>query len=144
MILSKKWKTKALIRLRGCAGWSAPVLFANPRRQVFSRRGRFDVTVDTVLKWFFFFNFRIVIGFNCFSNNSLIKSLLCLIMTWQISTKWITIEIKEDTFSFLCSNELAIRLCCILRDCICFMLPICMNDSEVAQSISQPNIPSKI
>ena len=28
-----------LIRLRGCAGWSTPVLFANPRRQVFSRRG---------------------------------------------------------------------------------------------------------
>ena len=25
----------ALIRLRGCAGWSAPLLFANPRRQVF-------------------------------------------------------------------------------------------------------------
>ena len=24
---------------RGCAGWSAPVLFANPRRQAFSRRG---------------------------------------------------------------------------------------------------------
>ena len=39
MILSKKRITKALIRLRGCAGWSAPVLFANPRRQVFSRRG---------------------------------------------------------------------------------------------------------
>ena len=34
----KKRKTKALIRLRGCAGWSAPVLFATPRRQVFSRR----------------------------------------------------------------------------------------------------------
>ena len=30
MILSKKRITKALIRLRGCAGWSAPVLFANP------------------------------------------------------------------------------------------------------------------
>ena len=39
MILSKKRKTKALIRLRGCAGWSAPVFFANHRRQVFSRRG---------------------------------------------------------------------------------------------------------
>ena len=38
MILSKKQK-KALIRLRGCAGWSAPVLFTNPRRQGFSRRG---------------------------------------------------------------------------------------------------------
>ena len=31
--------TKALISLRGSAGWSAPVLIANPRRQVFSRRG---------------------------------------------------------------------------------------------------------
>ena len=39
MFLSKKLITKALIRLHGCAGWSAPVLFANPRRQVFSRRG---------------------------------------------------------------------------------------------------------
>ena len=39
MVLSKTRMTKALIRLRGCAGWFAPVLFANPRRQVFSRRG---------------------------------------------------------------------------------------------------------
>ena len=31
--------TKELIRLRGCAGWSAPLLFANLRRQVFSRLG---------------------------------------------------------------------------------------------------------
>ena len=30
MILSKKRITKVLIRLRGCAGWSAHVLFANP------------------------------------------------------------------------------------------------------------------
>ena len=36
MILSDKQITKALIRLRGCAGFSAPLLFANPRRQ-FSR-----------------------------------------------------------------------------------------------------------
>ena len=39
MALSKTRITKALIRLRGCAGWSVPVLFANPGRQVFSRRG---------------------------------------------------------------------------------------------------------
>ena len=39
MILSKKRITKALIRLCGCAGWSAPVLFANPRRQGFSHCG---------------------------------------------------------------------------------------------------------
>ena len=31
--------TKALIRLRVCAGWSAPLLLANLRRQGFSRRG---------------------------------------------------------------------------------------------------------
>ena len=30
MVLSKTRLTKALIRLRRCAGWSAPVLFANP------------------------------------------------------------------------------------------------------------------
>ena len=31
MILSNKRITKVLIRLRGCAGWSSPVLFANPK-----------------------------------------------------------------------------------------------------------------
>ena len=39
MVLSKKPITKALIRLRGYAGWSAPLLFAYSRRQVFSWRG---------------------------------------------------------------------------------------------------------
>ena len=39
MILSNKQITKALISLRGWAGWSAPLLFANPRKQVFSQRG---------------------------------------------------------------------------------------------------------
>ena len=39
MVLSKQRITKALIRLRGCAGWSSPLLFANLRRQVCSRRG---------------------------------------------------------------------------------------------------------
>ena len=41
MILSKMRITKALIRLSGCAGWSAPVLFEKNRRQIFSRRGPF-------------------------------------------------------------------------------------------------------
>ena len=42
MILFNKRITKALIKLRGCAGWSAPLLFANPRRHVFLRRGPYD------------------------------------------------------------------------------------------------------
>ena len=41
MILATKRITKALIRLRGCAGWSALVLFTNPQRQVFSRQGQY-------------------------------------------------------------------------------------------------------
>ena len=40
MILSIKGTTKVLIiLLLGCVGWSAPVLFANSRRQFFSRQG---------------------------------------------------------------------------------------------------------
>ena len=39
MILSKKRITKVLIRLRGCAGWSALLLLATPGRQIFSHRG---------------------------------------------------------------------------------------------------------
>ena len=35
MILLKKRIKKALISLRGCAGWYAPVLYANSLRQVF-------------------------------------------------------------------------------------------------------------
>ena len=34
MILSKKRITKALIRLHGGAGWSAPLLFAKPRQVI--------------------------------------------------------------------------------------------------------------
>ena len=39
MILSNERITKALIRLRGCAGWSAPLLFIKPRSLGFSCRG---------------------------------------------------------------------------------------------------------
>ena len=39
LILLDKRITKVLISLRGWAGWSAPVLFPNPQRQVFSRQG---------------------------------------------------------------------------------------------------------
>ena len=39
IILFKKQITTALIRLRECTGWSAPLLIANPHRQVFSHQG---------------------------------------------------------------------------------------------------------
>ena len=37
--ITTKGITKALIRLGGCASWSVPLLFGNPRRQGFSCRG---------------------------------------------------------------------------------------------------------
>ena len=43
MPLSENRITKALIRLGGCPGWSAPVVLANPQRQVFLRRGPFVI-----------------------------------------------------------------------------------------------------
>ena len=41
IILSKEQTTKALIRLRGCAGWSAPLLFAYGIRHIFAWPGPF-------------------------------------------------------------------------------------------------------
>ena len=38
MIISKKRITNALISLRGCAGWSAPLLFANPEDRFVASR----------------------------------------------------------------------------------------------------------
>ena len=41
-----------LIRLHGCAGWSAPFLFASPpslRSQVFSCRGPYDLGHETLV-----------------------------------------------------------------------------------------------
>ena len=54
MILSKNQITKGLIRLSGCAGWSAPVLFADPRRQVFSRWGPYNGKCSKILNTFLF------------------------------------------------------------------------------------------
>ena len=50
-LVSKKRITKALIKLRGCAGWSAPVLFANPeerfsRAEAHIRLQGYDETVE--------------------------------------------------------------------------------------------------
>ena len=43
MVHSNQRITKALIRLCVCAGWSASLLFANPRRQVLSRQGPYSL-----------------------------------------------------------------------------------------------------
>ena len=49
MILSNKRITKVLIRLRICAGWSAALMFANHRRQVFSSRGPYHILAQVSL-----------------------------------------------------------------------------------------------
>ena len=50
MILCNTLITTVLIRLPGCAGWSAPLLFANPRRQVFLRQGPIIVNINGEIK----------------------------------------------------------------------------------------------
>ena len=48
MVLSNKRITKAQIRLRGCAGWSAPLLFANTEDK-FSRADAQIISVTVVV-----------------------------------------------------------------------------------------------
>ena len=45
IILSRQWSTKALIRLSGYAGWSAHLMFAYSKRQVFSWCGSIIIQV---------------------------------------------------------------------------------------------------
>ena len=56
MILSKEGIAKALIRLRGCAGWSAPVLFVNPEEGflVFLCHGPYDIGKNKLFRTSFF------------------------------------------------------------------------------------------
>ena len=42
MILSNKGITKVLNSLRACAGWSVPLMFANPGRLFFSHGGPYN------------------------------------------------------------------------------------------------------
>ena len=52
--ITRSWQrtTKALIRLRGCAGWSAPLLFAYDIRHVFSWPGSFYLGQRCKIDWF--------------------------------------------------------------------------------------------
>ena len=43
MLLFNKGITKALIRLRGCSGWSAPLLFVNPEDRFSSRSPKYEL-----------------------------------------------------------------------------------------------------
>ena len=62
IILSNKQITKALISLRGCAGWSPPLLFPNPRRQVFSRQSPYMTGYHGILNIHTGLQIRVRIG----------------------------------------------------------------------------------
>ena len=59
MTLSNKRITKTLIRLRGCEGWSAPLLFANTEDRFSSIQAH--IIMKTACKKIIFF-FDIVVG----------------------------------------------------------------------------------
>ena len=52
MILSKQGITKALISLRGCAGWSAPLLFSNPIDRFYRVEAQLTNESAFLLQWF--------------------------------------------------------------------------------------------
>ena len=52
IILSKEWTTKVLIRLRRCAGWSVPLLFAYGIKHVFAWPGPFYSRLKVLSKRF--------------------------------------------------------------------------------------------
>ena len=62
IILSNKQITKVLISLRGCAGWSPPLLFPNPRRQVFSRQSPYMTGYHGILNIHTGLQIRVRIG----------------------------------------------------------------------------------
>ena len=47
MVLCKRGITKALTRLRGCAGWSAPVMFATPEDRFSFDEAHMQGTIKT-------------------------------------------------------------------------------------------------
>ena len=61
-ILSKQQTIKVLIRLRGCAGWSAPLLFTYGIRQVFSWWG----LKSYQLTWSYHFNDTTVTSYDIY------------------------------------------------------------------------------
>ena len=67
--LCKQRTTKALIRLRGCAGWSAPLLFAYDIRLLFSWPGSFRLSLSIAFekgKWYCRPKFTFHRRFSCF------------------------------------------------------------------------------
>ena len=50
IILSWQWTTKVLFRLRGCAGWSAPLLFTYGISHIFSWPGSFILSINKSTK----------------------------------------------------------------------------------------------
>ena len=96
MILSSKWITKALIRLRGCAGRSARLVFTKPRRQIFSRRGQ--------LEWKFLKLVRIRSKFSCwcasrFYKKNLKLKMICLI--WFFTSESSMFQLCRDGSSWV-------------------------------------------
>ena len=69
IILAEQWTTKVLIRLHGCAGWSAPLLFAYGIRHVFAWPSPFKgcvVHIENCHDWFMPNSYRVTIFPNIF------------------------------------------------------------------------------
>ena len=122
MILSNEPITKALIRLRWCAGWSVGLLFANPQRQVFSRRGSkykctcSGILVDKISNVFFW----VFINIHTLSTKAT-KTLESLCKKNQILMCWLKNEVMPLIHCHQSSYIIAWNQYCVIWKGNCFL-----------------------
>ena len=101
IILSRRWTTKVLIRLKGCAGGFAHLLFAYGIKQVFSWHGSNDISsLIPELHRPFTLHSNIILSTKCFS------FLEILFITFSCKSHWFSFYYKAILYlrsGFICS-----------------------------------------
>ena len=104
MILSKERITKALTRLRWCAGWSAPLLFANPPKTGFlASRPSYKVTMSLLITLGFSeYHMNDIIFYNMLGSNVLSKAaVICDLSPHAVRCRGDTAWLKRPVFILL-------------------------------------------
>ena len=105
MIFSNQRLTKALLRLRECADWFAPLLFANPPRQVFSYRGPIYLCSSIVLhaqinEVFLLYVIGIWTFVGCGVRNKVIRKSLIVMFTPCFKTVYYTLSLPDIILAY--------------------------------------------
>ena len=98
IILSRQWTTKALIRLRRCAGWSAPLLFAYGITGFLMTRLRWD---GDLKEWVFDYFLVFRVNSHClFYADSGHKKDTFFLWLYKLTPIWFEDNSLDDIFDF--------------------------------------------